>query len=142
MSAQILYAPPQADDHSPWVYETFLHLEDYISEAARLNAAPERFVMSAATLRVLIDSSTNFSQVRCHGQQESVQTVWLLHNARPLVPVQGRREFFQELGPPAIRGFRTWAHRYGVSHYRGIPIVIDDTQGGIRLDTRPWGDGV
>lgn len=100
---------------------------------------PTRFVATSSFMTAAIDQLFTFDRERCHGHRANLQTVYLAHHPTPLAPVEDGR-FAHEITAESVRAMRAEAKRLGLSHYRGIPIVVDDGQTGVGLESRPWGE--
>lgn len=123
----------------------FWRFDDAIDLALRMQHVPERFVVTSERMAACVESETLFERVRVAGHAGTLLKWWPEEHPDvcPLVEIAdeaGRPALARQLGKEAYLGMRAEAKARGVTHYRDIPIVVDDSQTAFRLISHPWGE--
>lgn len=118
----------------------FTHIDAWIVHALQHEQIPARIVVTSTRLASMIAEELLYDRVRLHGWRGDFRPAFMAAHPELFPECLAVDGAAREITVAAMRAMQAEARRCGVSHYRDIPIVVDDAQSGFRLDCRPWGD--
>ncbi|MGE3267174.1 MAG: hypothetical protein AB7P40_00405 [Chloroflexota bacterium] len=103
---------------------------------------PVRFAVSAEWMAGILESVSLFERVCIHGHDGEILD-WFPREHPDLCPlIPPEEEYYRQgahiITAEAIRTMKALVRAHGISHYRGVPVVIDDTDPGFTLYSHPW----
>lgn len=121
-----------------WQFDRFL------TATTVAERAPVRFAVSAEWMAAIVESVSLFEGVRIHGHDGEILE-WFPSEYTDLCPlIPPEEEYYRQgahiITKEASQEMRMLVRAHGISHYRGVPVVIDDTNPGLTLYSRPWGE--
>lgn len=119
---------------------TFQALDAFIDQALAIDAVPTRFVMTSERLAELIEADPFYEGVRVNNWPQPFRQHFTAQHAELFPERETVSGAVREITRRATEAMRVEVQQCGVTHYRNIPIEIDDTQDGFCVEWKPWGE--
>lgn len=98
-------------------------MDRFITATLYYERIPIKFIVTSRAMKDFIDNEILFYRIKLKGHDREIFS-----------------NFIGEITKEVREKIKNDVYTYGISHYRGIPIEVDDTYNGFGLISKPWGE--